>query len=329
MPKKCGGFRPIILCFLIICGYLISASYLTRWYHKDAAFLPAYFWAEDGLLYFAPPKDTAVSSVRVGSSLNNEGLLYGLIAEDELPWSTNSPPDLNDLRTRYAADLFITAFRTTLPQPILEEQHNVEIAASYIAGKVIAPDEVFSLNRAIGSRTKKRGFGFGPVYQNGTIGSTLGGGICKVASTLYNVAVHSDLPIVERHNHSMLVPYVPPGRDATILWGLKDLRFLNDKGHPLILWAALEDDSLYIALYGQYDPPLVEWIVEELGKTPTWTVRRRNPKLPPGATQTFTGAEGKTVRTWITVEYPHLPPRRKNLGVDYYRPLPTYIEYGS
>ena len=37
----------------------------------------------------------------------------------------------------------------------------------------------------------------------------------------YNVAVLSNLKIIERHNHSMPVPYVPYGQDATVAYGSK------------------------------------------------------------------------------------------------------------
>ncbi len=98
-----------------------------------------------------------------------------------------------------------------------------------------------------------------------------------------------------------------------------------------MLWAAVQDTTLYIALYGQYDPPLVEWQREEMNRVPTWTIKRRNRNLAP---------QVKCVRSkgpppalpcepgWKWNIPAALRPNA-SLGVDYYRPpLPNYIEYG-
>ena len=106
---------------------------------------------------------------------------------------------------------------------------------------------------------------------------------------MFNVAVQADLQIVERHPHSMLVPYVPPGRDATILWAHKDLRFRNNKDTPIVIWSGVYGQTLFIALYGQYYPPLVEWHYEELGRNKTWVIKRQNPNLPTGEVRTMEG----------------------------------------
>ena len=41
-------------------------------------------------------------------------------------------------------------------------------------------------------------------------------GICQVSSTIYNAVLYANLDIVERYNHSSVVSYVDPGRDATL-----------------------------------------------------------------------------------------------------------------
>ena len=80
-----------------------------------------------------------------------------------------------------------------------------------------------------------------------------------MGTTLYNVAVYAGLTVVERHPHSMIVPYVPPGRDAAIATGHKDFRFRNDTDAPLLLWAGMRGTALYIAFYGRHVAPRVEW----------------------------------------------------------------------
>lgn len=313
------------LSLVLVCVGLYS---ILTWKFAVSTHPLSLLWAEDGWLTLSA-RDKSIQAVFSKTTGASRGeLLYGAVREEDLPWFSAPPVDLNDLRTKYQAYLFISGFRTTLPDPILQEEFNVGLAAMYLAGTVIMPSATFSLNQAIGPRTKERGFGPGPLYLNGQVSTTTGGGICKVATTMYNVGIYADLHLVERHPHSMLVPYVPPGRDATIVWGQKDLRFLNNKDHPLVIWAAIEQTTLYIALYGAYDPPRVEWHSEETGRVPTWTIRRRNPRLAPGEVRTLAGSEGMSVKTWITVDYPDEPAIERYLGMDYYKPLPNYVDYG-
>ena len=50
-----------------------------------------------------------------------------------------------------------------------------------------------------------------------------GGGACKIATSLYNLVVLTNQEVIERHNHSMPINYVPYGQDATVAYGVKDL----------------------------------------------------------------------------------------------------------
>lgn len=293
---------------------------------NGSSILPCFLWTEDGIAKLYTETSSSLS-IKVGPGGGE--VLYGLVFEEDLPWSREQPLDLRDLQTRYGANAFICAFRTTLHLPFLQEEHNVSTASNYLCGTVVLPNTIFSLNNTIGPRTEARGFGEGPLYVNGRVNSTIGGGICKVATTIYNLAIHGDLQLVERHPHSMPVHYVPPGRDATVLWGSKDLRFLNDKDHPVIIWTAVENNTLYTALYGHYDPPLIEWHFEELGEIPTWTIRRRSPDLTRGEERFIPGSVGLSVKTWINVDYRKKPATRRYLGVDHYQPLPNYLEYGT
>lgn len=255
--------------------------------------------------------------------------LYGTVAETALPWVGDPPANLRRLQADIGADRLVAAFRTTLPNPIWDEADNVAQGAAYLAGTVVRPGQSVSLFAIIGPFTKERGYGDGPSYAAGRVVPSLGGGVCKIATALYNALVYSDLHILERKPHSMLVPYVPPGRDAAIATGAKDVRFRNDKDTPVLLWAEMKDTTLYIAVYGQYDPPTVEWHHEELSRQAAAPERRPNPDLPSGVEQlVFPGYDGVTVRTWLTIHRPGEPPERRDLGVDTYRPLPGVIEYG-
>ncbi|GEM_PF-2066697 len=264
--------------------------------------------------------------VRVSSVANQKP--YSYLAEEDLPWFTKPPMRLIQLRQHLDARDLVVAFRTILPDPLFGEEENIAVAASYLAGTVVPPGETASLNRIIGPYSKDRGYGEGPTYIGSRIVSTTAGGVCKIASTLYNVIIGANLQLIERHPHSMLVPYVPPGRDATVTWGIKDFRFKNNDKAPVLLWAQSENGILYIAMYGQFTPPSVEWHHKELSRRPTWTVRRPNSQLPKGATRRIPGFDGVSVQTWVTVAYPKKPTERRFLSTDHYQPMPHILEFG-
>ena len=60
-------------------------------------------------------------------------------------------------------------------------------------------------------------------FRNGI--ESVGGGVCQVATTLYNAIIRAELEITMRYNHSMIVNYVKPSSDAAIAGTYKDLRF--------------------------------------------------------------------------------------------------------
>src|SRR5690606_23511143 len=169
--------------------------------------------------------------------------------------ATRPPTEQTALRDRLGSARLVTAFRITLPNPLWSEADNVALAASLLAGTFIAPGETVSVIGLIGPLTKERGYGDGPGYADGRLVPVQAGGVCKIGTAVYNVAVYGGLTVLERHPHSMIVPYVHPGRDAAIATGHKDVRVRNDYGRPVGLWAAFADNTLFVALYGDVDAP--------------------------------------------------------------------------
>jgi len=249
----------------------------------------------------------------------------GRRASGPLPWEGNQ--ELQALRARCGAAFTMGAFQTTLPDPLFGEEENIAQAARHLAGAVIESGAIFSLDRQLGPRTKARGYTVGPMYQGNQILPTVGGGICKIASTLYNVVVLADLPVIERHPHTMLVPYVPPGQDATISRDTKDLKFRNPHPLPLVIWSQSLNRTLYIAIYGPVPAPPIRWGHQIFNRVAPPLVRVRNWGLPKGASRTVQdGYDGMDVRSWVVVAYPDGRNIRKNMSVDYYQAMPRVIE---
>ena len=105
---------------------------------------------------------------------------------------------------------------------------------------VIQPGEEFSFNRTILPRTAANGYVEAPIYVSGKHSTGTGGGICQVSSTMYSAMLNGGIPATERHPHSLPVPYLPEGRDATIAGNYYDLRFVNIYNTPLQISAVAD-----------------------------------------------------------------------------------------
>lgn len=296
-------------------------------------FYGAWAWGEKLPVHIWPVQTSRLPPVQQLTDSDTTSLvnprLYGSVPADQLPWASDPPERLTQLQQTHQATRLLAAFQTTLPEPLFGELANVQRAAQLLAGTVVMPGKVFSQNATVGPYTSQQGYQDGPMYVGSRVLPTEGGGVCKIASNLYNVAVLSNLPIVERHPHSMMVPYVPPGQDATVYYGGKDFRFRNNQNTPIVIWAAVQEKTLYIAFYGQYEPPRVHWHHHLMAVNPPPEQRLPNRSLPHGQERlVFPGYPSITVRTWLTIEEPGQPVQWKDLGVDYYRPLPRQIEYG-
>lgn len=125
---------------------------------------------------------------------------------------------------------------------------NVDLATQAINGTVIFPGETFSFNETVGERTQARGYKKAQVIVQGEFAEDIGGGICQVSSTLYNAVDLDGIQMLERYTHSRSVPYVPPGRDATVSWWGPDFSFKNLYNEPIVIKARSANGNLSIEL---------------------------------------------------------------------------------
>ena len=114
-------------------------------------------------------------------------------------------------------------------------KHNVALSSKSCDNIIIMPDEVWSYNDTTGSRTEAIGYRPANVYVGGDSVDGIGGGICQTSSTIYYALLHTQIEVVERHNHMFSTGYVPDGMDATVYFGSLDLRMRNSTGYPLLL----------------------------------------------------------------------------------------------
>jgi len=132
---------------------------------------------------------------------------------------------------------------------------NIRLAAASINNTVVLPGEIFSTSSAIGPSTPERGYRAASVIIDGRLVDDYGGGVCQLASTLYNALLFAELAIVERANHSIQVHYMQAGFDAAIAGDYMDLRFKNNSKYPVLIAAAAQNGIIEVRIYGHETRP--------------------------------------------------------------------------
>jgi vancomycin resistance protein YoaR len=138
--------------------------------------------------------------------------------------------DARRLRIREEVSDFSTFF------PYAEYRNvNLGRAGELVDGTVLKPGETFSMNDVVGERTRENGFTEGFVISDGIFKEDLGGGVSQMATTLFNAMFFAGLEDVEHKPHSFYIDRYPVGREATVVFGVLDLRFRNDTEHGVLI----------------------------------------------------------------------------------------------
>jgi len=132
---------------------------------------------------------------------------------------------------------------------------NIRLAAAKINNSVVYPGEVFSTSTALGSSNPESGYAMSSVIVDGRLVEDYGGGVCQVASVLYNALLFAELAIVQRNNHSMRVYYMEAGFDAAIAGDYMDLKFRNNTEYPILIEATAQNGSLQVKIHGKETRP--------------------------------------------------------------------------
>ena len=127
---------------------------------------------------------------------------------------------------------------------------NLKIASKKINGTIIQPGETFDFNKVVGSRTSSKGYKKAHVFTGGDgVAMGLAGGICQVASTAFNAALLANVQIVERHQHSQRVSYVPLGRDAAISGNVQNFKWKNNTKYAIKVGMTVKGGKITCTFY--------------------------------------------------------------------------------
>ena len=78
----------------------------------------------------------------------------------------------------------------------------------------------------------------------------LGGGICQITTTLYDAVVFANLKITSRRNHMFVPSYATGGRDATVVYGSTDFKFVNSRSYPIKIVSSVESGVATVRIFG-------------------------------------------------------------------------------
>lgn len=149
---------------------------------------------------------------------------------------------------------------TSYAGSIPSRAHNVQLATRKINGATVAPGDVFSFDDRVGDQTEAGGFqqAYGIINNNGVPETVKAdaGGICQVATTVYQAVFWAGLPIVMHYHHLYWIahygnpPYGMVGLDATVDFPPVDFKFRNTTSDWVRIDASYDASNVRVQITG-------------------------------------------------------------------------------
>lgn len=293
----------------------------------------------DGEPYVRPSESGPIPNVSKGSDDLNAALFDGNGKK-----STGNPVDLTleqtnspELMTFEEANDFgfieaISDFEVAYVNGIGSEAkvNNIHLMASELNNTICKVGQQWSFNSIVGDTTPDKGYQSAGTIIEGEYSESIGGGICAVATTVFNTVYEAGLPVVTRHNHSLYISSYPLGRDAAINYPDMDLIWENDLTSDILVRMSYTDDTVTCTLYG-ISPHLNvstaegEWEEGEKYKT----IVKEDESLPENYKYTdVSGTDGASITVTRTVTAPDGTIVRTNNFTSRYEPKNEVIICG-
>lgn len=253
-------------------------------------------------------------------------------SEYEIPLKYTTPAKTTrDIGAEAFPDL-ISKFSTKYDVTLKNRTTNLELASNKINGYVLLPGEEFSYNKVVGERTIAAGYKEAAMYSGGEVVDGLGGGICQISSTLYNVAVKANLDITKRSNHQFVTSYVDAGKDATVVYGSIDFKFVNTRKYPIKIMSTVQNGIVEMKIFGvkedvEYD---IEIETETLNYIPYSVKYIEDPTLDAGIEKVKQyGAQGRKTKAYKVCRLNGVVVSKTLLSTDTYSPMNKIIRRGT
>ena len=158
------------------------------------------------------------------------------------------------LSTQSAQDLGVTArlssFTQNFPYAAYRKQ-NIGEAARRVNGTVVMPGETYSMNDTIKERTVANGYTVGFVIgQGGIFAQELGGGVSTATTATWTAAFYAGMEPQQVIAHSIYISRYKAGLEATVAWGIFDMKFKNPYDTPVYIQASATGTSVTVSFWG-------------------------------------------------------------------------------
>ncbi len=247
----------------------------------------------------------------------------------DLVIKTEQPAITDDMVANF--ETVLSSYSTPFNPGRAQRSHNLKLAMGIVNNTIVQPGEQFSLNEIVGPRLTEHGYKSAPIFLRGEVVPSIGGGVCQVATTLYNVALLANLKVTQRHHHSRPVDYAPSGRDATVYYGQIDLKFTNTLKYPILIIGYAENARLHAKIIGKqedkFDVELVRSGISSIG----FAIKEvPDPELEEGKQEVEKkGRNGRRVTLTRIVKKDGQEIAREVLHADVYRPQTKVIRVGT
>lgn len=263
----------------------------------------------------------------VEDSWNYEDITLEAVVMDEQP---KYPKEMLEL-CKDKLGSFSTSYKTSSAS----RANNLANGARLINGSILFPGEEFSTGGTMGPITAANGYSMAGAYANGKVIDSIGGGVCQVATTLYNAVLLAELEVTERSPHSMIVGYVKPSMDAAIAGDYKDLKFKNNTDAPIYIEAVTVGRTITFTIYGHETRDTENRKVEYVSETlkviePGKEKVTEDPTKPTDYRKVIQSAhKGYQAQLWKVVYENGVEVSREKVNYSSYAAEPAYVIVGT
>ncbi len=300
--------------------------------------------------FYIEPIDATIARVNREFILTKEveGQELDLVATVEQIFTVlDSKPDtdikieaaVKKIAAQYTTESFkdiqnvVASFTTSYNNADANRNANLAVGAHKI-NMMLLPGDVFSLAKQLEPINYNAGYRASKVIVNGKLEDGIGGGICQIASTLYNSLLLTNLEITMRQNHSLPVAYVPLGRDATYATNAIDFKFKNTTEYPLFIESYCENNKVYVNLFAH--PSVKSEYEIKFDSVTTEVINPPDPKyiedpeLPLGTkVEELKALIGRKVKLYKLYYKDDTLVKKELINNSYYRPRAANIRVGT
>jgi vancomycin resistance protein YoaR len=140
----------------------------------------------------------------------------------------------------------ISSFTQTFPYAAYRTQ-NIGQAAKYVNGTLLLPGQTFSMNDTIKERTVANGYTVGYIVGSGGIfDEALGGGVSAATTAVWTAAFFAGMDRTYTQAHSIYISRYKPGLEATVAWGVFDMKFTNNTPYGVFITTSMTNTSMTV-----------------------------------------------------------------------------------